>query len=78
MNHKISRRIFNIGLLVTVAVALLGGILMKEWIIWVSVGIFALNFVQQLLFDRCPHCDEWFSYRSKEPDFCPRCGKKLD
>ena len=37
MNHKLSRKIFNIGILVTVAVALLGGIFMKEWLIWVSV-----------------------------------------
>ncbi|MBE6892980.1 MAG: hypothetical protein E7482_03075 [Ruminococcaceae bacterium] len=78
MNHKLSRKIFNIGILVTVAVALLGGIFMKEWLIWVSVGIFVLNLFQQGAFDKCPHCGEWFNFRAAEPDFCPKCGEKLD
>lgn len=78
MNHKLSRRIFIIGLLLTIVVALLGGIFLKDWIVWVAVGLFAVNLIQQATFDKCPHCGEWFSFRAPEPDFCPKCGKKLD
>ena len=78
MNHKLSRKIFNIGLLVAVAVALLGGIFMKVWLLWLCVGLLILNLMQQNAFDRCPHCGEWFNPRAAEPDFCPHCGKKVD
>ena len=77
MNHKLSRKIFNIGLLAAVAVALLGGIFMKVWLLWLCVGLLVLNLMQQNAFDRCPHCGEWFNPRAAEPDFCPKCGKNL-
>ena len=78
MNHKLSRKIFNIGLLAAVAVALLGGIFMKVWLLWLCVGLLVLNLMQQNAFDRCHHCGEWFNPRAAEPDFCPKCGKKVD
>ena len=78
MNRKLSRRIFNTGLGLVVLLVLLWCVLQKDWICWVCIGIFILNFIQQAVFDKCPHCGEWFSFRAKEPAFCPRCGKKLD
>ena len=55
MNHKLSRKIFIIGLFATIAVAILATIFMKEWLIWVCVGIFVLNLFQQSIFDKCPN-----------------------
>ena len=78
MNHKLSRKIFIIGLFATIAVAILATIFMKEWLIWVCVGIFVLDLFQQSIFDKCPNCGEWFNFRAAEPDYCPKCGKKLD
>ena len=78
MNHKLSRRFFNIGLALAVILIFVWAFLQKDWIGWGGVGVFALSLIQQALFDRCPDCGEWFSYRVKSPDFCPRCGKDLD
>lgn len=77
MDHKLSRMIFNIGLGVVIILALLGGVFEKLWLCWSALGIFAADLIQQMLFDRCPDCGEWFNFRAKEPDFCPRCGKNL-
>ncbi len=45
-----------------------------------GLGVFAmlLGIGQALVFYKCPHCGEKFSIRGKKPDYCPKCGSKLD
>lgn len=77
MNHKLSRLLFNIGLALAAILILAWSFLQKDWVAWCGVGVFVLALIQQALFDHCPYCGEWFHFRAKAPDFCPRCGKDL-
>ena len=44
----------------------------------IGVAIILLTLVYSLLAFRCPHCDSYLHTRGRFPDYCPRCGEKLE
>ncbi len=86
MNHKQSHRILRMGqfgCFVPLALAYLlsqDPELTKSAVTLCMLGavMFFGAVIQALLFYRCPHCDAPFEIRSFRPDYCSRCGKRID
>jgi len=55
-----------------------GGILESIGVMLSGIFIFIASLIYRLYFIRCPHCgDHWLGVKTM-PDYCPKCGSKID
>ncbi len=69
MNYKTSYLLLWIGFLIMFVLGFIS--------ILVGVIVFAVAYLQWLLFYRCPHCRCMLPIEGLPPSFCPNCGKLL-
>lgn len=78
MDHIKSYRILFWGCLIGLICALIGAASELVLLSIIGLVIMAAAFFQGFLFFKCPHCGEGWNIRGAKPDYCPRCGKKID
>ncbi len=86
MNHRKSYRILRIGqygcfvpLILSYLLSQDADLLGAATVLCVLGAVmFVGAVIQALLFYRCPHCDAPFEIRSFRPEYCSRCGKRID
>ncbi len=47
-------------------------------LIMVAVALVAGALMVKIMYYKCPHCQNWLPFRSKVPEYCPSCRKKLE
>ena len=64
-----------------IAITLIGSIysnpLDPHWLLWVGVAVFLSAFLYRLIFIHCPYCHDLWAGMPTIPEYCPKCGKKL-
>ena len=43
-----------------------------------GVAVMIAALLQAMIFYKCPYCGERFNIRGRKPDYCPKCGNKLN
>ena len=47
-------------------------------LLWIGVAVFLSSYVYRLIFIHCPYCgDKWLT-TTPPPEYCPKCGKKVE
>jgi len=55
-----------------------GGLFESVGILLTGITVFIASLIYRLYFIRCPHCgDNWLGLKTM-PDYCPKCGNKID
>lgn len=44
----------------------------------IAIILIIMSFVIKFIYYRCPHCKEMLPFRAPVPNYCPKCGKKID
>jgi len=84
MDLKKVRKIYNWILIIGISIIILGGlsgyILGKyfEFIVALGVIVVLSDLFVDYKYYRCPYYKDHLYIKSKIPDYCPSCGKKLD
>lgn len=75
---RICNILFWLGVIIVVISSIFSEPLNPHWLLWVGLAVFLSAFIYRLLTVRCPHChDGWFG-QPAIPEYCPKCGKKID
>ena len=65
-----------------VAIVVIGGIfsepLNPHWLMWIGVVVFLSSFGYRLLYIHCPNCNDIWAGMPSIPEYCPKCGKKIE
>ena len=65
-----------------VAIVVIGGIFSEppnpHWLMWIGVVVFLSSFGYRLLYIHCPHCNDLWAGMPAIPEYCPKCGKKIE
>lgn len=87
MIHEKSRIIYYIGSAISVLALVIGLVGEIPAVIITGVILFAVSFIQALIFSRCPYCGHSFiTLRGlidphiyiEVPKYCPDCGKEVN
>ncbi len=49
-----------------------------DWLLPVGGILAVLGVLWQIFMVRCPHCGDTIGYPADHPEFCAKCGQKLD
>ena len=81
MNYQKSHRLLLLGLCAGAVMAFFGlAIGTRAGTVIGAVGVLLMigGIAQAVVFYKCPDCGRQFDVRTRRPDYCPGCGKKLD
>lgn len=83
MDYRTSYRLMLLGIWgggIAVLVGMFLGRTLSVGNIIAGVGAAAMvvGLGQALVFYKCPHCGNHFNIRGAKPDYCPKCGGKLE
>ena len=65
-----------------VAIVVIGGIFSEppnpHWLMWIGVVVFLSSFGYRLRYIHCTHCNDLGAGMPSIPEYCPKCGKKIE
>ena len=80
-NHNIANVLMIAGVVINLFDIMQNGYVIKLGPVLLAVALVGIGFVYQLLFVRCSHCGDklkGLKNKTKLPERCPNCGKRLD
>lgn len=78
MSYKVSYRLYQVLMLVALALAVAGWVSKVTWLIYIAIVVFAVAIIQTRFFYKCPHCKKPLDFRMKLSTHCPECGRPFD
>lgn len=74
---RIHMILFWLGVAIVVVGRIFSEPLHPHWLMWIGLAVFLSSFGYRLLFVHCPHCHDLWVGMATLPEYCPKCGKKI-